>query len=798
MTRDCTPNLSMTLTLLIFMVTCYGIFHPKPEPTPDQNFFGMSLKLSPTLKSSWTSASVTKLTKTKFKFNNHCNKSLIFFIIVALRDFELNPGPRTPRYPCGFCSGACTWKTPAVACDTCDRWYHTTCVAMKPETYKSITNCSWHCLHCALPNFSSSLFQSSSLSLSNSFSLLSDESQLTESNPKNFQPNSASTPKKKILSTKNHKPKPKLPNSKNKPLISDTNSNTAKLPPQPLNVTKRPSNSIKTILGITPDPNAKSQQSPDLNYSKLPTANDRNNSNNSFKSILGLTPDPNTNHIQSADLNNSNHINPPPQTEIIKTTPDISSNHNPTPDLINSNLVKLSPPSENKISSNSIKTILINFQKYWNKKEEFAAFVNSENPDVIIGTETWLYDKILNQELMLDNYIIYRRDRDLDPKFLNKNINYGGVMVCVKKNLISTPLFKALDNESIYIKIKFKGSPHLIVAAVYRPPSYNDQDFARKTCRDINNIVNKNKNSTIWIAGDFNLPDINWTDLTVPGTQYNKQLNNIFLDTFLDLGLKQVINIPTRENNTLDVLFTNRPNLIKECSSNYSISDHNIININSNIKPARIRPVKRLIHLWKKVNETEIKKSANNFKDAFLNKHCLSDDPNQLWESIKNSLKLIINEHVPTKTSTSSINQPWINTLTKKLIRKKKKIFKKMKTCKTEKSKSKLKSKFQELKKETQKECRKAHNNYLNDIINNGDLNKKKFWNFIKNKNRDISNTISELKNHLGNLTQDSESKANILNDQFFSVFSDNKDNFKGQLNPKTKTPTMSNIIISQ
>ena len=120
---------------------------------------------------------------------------------------------------------------------------------------------------------------------------------------------------------------------------------------------------------------------------------------------------------------------------------------------------------------------------------------------------------------MLDNYIIYRRDRDLDPKFLNKNINYGGVMVCVKKNLISTPLFKALDNESIYIKIKFKGSPHLIVAAVYRPPSYNDQDFARKTCRDINNIVNKNKNSTIWIAGDFNLPDINWTDLTVPGTQ---------------------------------------------------------------------------------------------------------------------------------------------------------------------------------------------------------------------------------------------------------------------------------------
>ena len=49
----------------------------------------------------------------------------------------------------------------------------------------------------------------------------------------------------------------------------------------------------------------------------------------------------------------------------------------------------------------------------------------------------------------------------------------------------------------------------------------------------------------------------------------------------------------------------------------------------------------------------------------------------------------------------------------------------------------------------------------------------------------------------MGNLTQDSEAKANSLNDQFFSVFSDNKDNFKGQLNPKTKTPTMSNININ-
>ena len=75
----------------------------------------------------------------------------------------------------------------------------------------------------------------------------------------------------------------------------------------------------------------------------------------------------------------------------------------------------------------------------------------------------------------------------------------------------------------------------------------------KKTCSTINNIVNNNKNSTIWIAGDFNLPDIDWNELAVTKSQYNKDMNEIFLDTFLDQGLKQMINFTTREKNTLDL-----------------------------------------------------------------------------------------------------------------------------------------------------------------------------------------------------------------------------------------------------
>ena len=76
-----------------------------------------------------------------------------------------------------------------------------------------------------------------------------------------------------------------------------------------------------------------------------------------------------------------------------------------------------------------------------------------------------------------------------------------------------------------------------------------------------------------------------------------------------------------------------------------------------------------------------------------------TDTPNTLWKCIKDSLTLIIKDHVPTKYSSSSINQPWLNSKTKKLVRKKKKLFKKLKTCDS----NRLRSEFQELKTETQK-----------------------------------------------------------------------------------------------
>ena len=51
----------------------------------------------------------------------------------------------------------------------------------------------------------------------------------------------------------------------------------------------------------------------------------------------------------------------------------------------------------------------------------------------------------------------------------------------------------------------------------------------------------------------------------------------------------------------------------------------------------------------------------------------------QLWEIFKNKLNQLIKDHVPHKVAKAKDSLPWINTKTKKLIRKRDKLYRKMK-----------------------------------------------------------------------------------------------------------------------
>jgi hypothetical protein len=59
--------------------------------------------------------------------------------------------------------------------------------------------------------------------------------------------------------------------------------------------------------------------------------------------------------------------------------------------------------------------------------------------------------------------------------------------------------------------------------------------------------------------------------------------------------------------------------------------------------------------------------------------------------------------------------------------------------------------------------------NAIEGVIRDGE-NRNKFWSYIKSKGQEFSG-VAPLKNKAGFIQSDNLSKANILNDQFHSVY---------------------------
>ena len=123
----------------------------------------------------------------------------LFVILISNSwDIETNPGPESRSddslYLCGLCDVSVGWEDRGICCDTCNVWYHIDCQSMSTTMYgvynrtlnKSI---AWECIRCGMPNFSTSLFDTSaSRDVSNRFETLSTQSEPNSPIPDNTAP----------------------------------------------------------------------------------------------------------------------------------------------------------------------------------------------------------------------------------------------------------------------------------------------------------------------------------------------------------------------------------------------------------------------------------------------------------------------------------------------------------------------------------------------------------------------------------------------------------------------------------
>lgn len=148
-------------------------------------------------------------------------------------------------------------------------------------------------------------------------------------------------------------------------------------------------------------------------------------------------------------------------------------------------------------------------QSLHSKYLELISFAKAEIPDFILDSESWLYDAITDNTIAIPGYSVFRQDS-------STTIGHGGVCIFVRNAIVDqfsvTPFSCASPGvDNIFIDFAVGNNIFLTICCVYRPrPSTYDSKFA-KYLRSVLNIK-----KTIFIAGDFNLPDIHWPISTFP------------------------------------------------------------------------------------------------------------------------------------------------------------------------------------------------------------------------------------------------------------------------------------------
>ena len=266
------------------------------------------------------------------------------------------------------------------------------------------------------------------------------------------------------------------------------------------------------------------------------------------------------------------------------------------------------------------------------------------------------------------------------------------------------------------------------------------------------------------LGGDFNCPDIDWSNLHVKSQAQDVQ--KAVIDITTNIGMTQVHNEPMRENNLLDLIFTMNPSLIKSSTNIPGISDHAIIITDMETKPhyQKTTPRKRFTDIYSKANWNKVKENLQSLEKELRMGYTNKETSDNIWQTFKRKLFSSLDENIPSKTIKSNNNLPWINYKIRKMIKRKQRLYNHAK-------KTKKWNNYKQCQKECKKQTRKAEWDYINSTINEGlqSNNSKAFWKYIKSKKQDNIG-VSPLKQGV-QLVTNSKEKAEILIRQFQSVF---------------------------
>ena len=299
-----------------------------------------------------------------------------------------------------------------------------------------------------------------------------------------------------------------------------------------------------------------------------------------------------------------------------------------------------------------------------NKLDELATHCRYSNSyreaGLVCLSETWLAEKVNDSVVKIDNFAVYRCDRNADD---SGKLAGGGVCAYVNDRWCSpnnthvthrvcTPDFEllGLSLRPIYLPREF---PKINLNVVYIPPSANEKNASEEITNIINEQQEKSPDSVLLVTGDFN--------------HHTLDIPNLY----------QYINCPTREANTIDLCYGN----VKDCYRSTALaplgsSDHNMVQLLPKYRSVlkQGKPERKSISIWDENNTEKLQACFECTNWDVFTDSCT--DLNELNDTIKDYILFCEEMCIEKKTRTFYSNsKPWISKDLKEELRVKQRAF---------------------------------------------------------------------------------------------------------------------------
>ncbi|EDO37639.1 predicted protein [Nematostella vectensis] len=190
----------------------------------------------------------------------------------------------------------------------------------------------------------------------------------------------------------------------------------------------------------------------------------------------------------------------------------------------------------------------------------------------------------------------------------------------------------------------------------------------------LSKVVQSAGNRHIILTGDFNLPSIDWVTSNVPYGAKDVNLCKRLLDIAHDFHLEQLVHEPTRYGptsaNTLDLVFSSKPDLLSDIQVIPGVSDHEQV----------VARIDRFVDHGFSQEREGFDFNKGNLQDfcqdmkafaAFFMQNCSQRSVHENWQIFKTTILSLANKHYPVKILKPQRKNQWFDRSLRRAFRKK-------------------------------------------------------------------------------------------------------------------------------